>query len=96
MEIAKTNNIPGMPKSLARLFGENNLFVNKETHKHARSLTNQFLGSQGLKLRMIQDIDLLARTHMEEGARNGTLDIKQTSSKVCNLIARLHSKFLLG
>ena len=82
MEIAKTNHIPGMPKSLARLFGANNLFVNKDTHKHARSLTNQFLGSQALKLRMLQDIDFLVRTHLKEGARKGSLDIKETTSKV--------------
>ncbi|CAE6194627.1 unnamed protein product [Arabidopsis arenosa] len=82
MEIAKTNHIPGMPKSLVRLFGANNLFVNKDTHKHARSLTNQFLGSQALKLRMIQDIDFLARTHMKEGARKGCLDVKETTSKI--------------
>ncbi|ANM67671.1 cytochrome P450, family 702, subfamily A, polypeptide 6 [Arabidopsis thaliana] len=82
MEIAKTNHIPGMPKSLARLFGANNLFVNKDTHKHARSLTNQFLGSQALKLRMLQDIDFLVRTHLKEGARKGSLDIKETTSKI--------------
>ncbi|AEE83593.1 unnamed protein product [Arabidopsis thaliana] len=82
MEIAKTNHIPGMPKSLERLFGATNLFVNKDTHKHARSLTNQFLGSQALKLRMIQDIDFLARTHMKEGARKGCLDVKETASKI--------------
>jgi len=82
MEIAKKNHVPGMPKSLARLFGENNLFVNNETHKHARNLTSQFLGTQALKLRMIQDIDHLARTYMEVGAKNGTLDIKETASKI--------------
>ncbi|CAH2079063.1 unnamed protein product [Thlaspi arvense] len=83
MEIAKTNHVPGVPKSLARLFGENNLFVqSKESHKHLRGLTMQFLGSQCLKLRIMQDIDLLARTHMEIGARNGVLDVKETSSKI--------------
>ena len=83
MEIAKTNHAPGAPKSLARFFGENNLFVkSKESHKHVRNLTSQFLGSQGLRLRMIQDIDSLARTHTELGAKNGGLDIKETSSKV--------------
>uniref|UniRef100_M4D8I2 Cytochrome P450 n=2 Tax=Brassica campestris TaxID=3711 RepID=M4D8I2_BRACM len=83
MEIAKTNHVPGAPKSLARFFGENNLFVkSKESHKHVRNLTSQFLGSQGLRLRMIQDIDSLARTHMELGAKNGGLDIKETSSKI--------------
>ncbi|CAN7080949.1 unnamed protein product [Brassica oleracea var. botrytis] len=83
MEIAKTNHAPGAPKSLARFFGENNLFVkSKESHKHVRNLTSQFLGSQGLRLRMIQDIDSLARTHMELGAKNGGLDIKETSSKI--------------
>ncbi|CAA7017259.1 unnamed protein product [Microthlaspi erraticum] len=83
MEIAKTNHIPGMPKSLARLFGENNLFVqSKESHKHVRSVTTQFLGSQGLKLGMIRDMDLVTRTHMEIGARNGGFDAKETASKI--------------
>lgn len=90
MEIAKTNHIPGMPKSLARLFGENNLFVqSKESHKHVRSVTTQFLGSQGLKLRMIRDMDLVARTHMEIGARNGGFDAKETASKVRNSLSIL-------
>ncbi|ESQ55990.1 hypothetical protein EUTSA_v10027547mg [Eutrema salsugineum] len=83
MEIAKTNRIPGVTKSITRLFGENNLFIqSKESHKHVRNLTYQLLGSQGLKLRILKDIDLLARTHMEEGARNGFLDVKETSSKI--------------
>ncbi|CAN7072372.1 unnamed protein product [Brassica oleracea var. botrytis] len=83
MEVAKTNHAPGAPKSLARLFGENNLFVqSRESHKHVRNLTTQFLGSQGLRLSMIQDIDSLARTHMEAGAKNGGLDIKETTSKI--------------
>lgn len=83
IEMAKTNHVPGMPKSLARLFGENNLFVqSKDSHKHVRSVTTQLLGSQGLKLRMMQDIDILTLTHMEVGARNGGLDVKETVSKV--------------
>ncbi|CAN8324551.1 unnamed protein product [Cochlearia groenlandica] len=94
MEIAKTNHVPGMPKSLERLFGENNLFVqSKESHKHVRSLTNQFLGSQGLKLRIIQDIDLLVHTQMEIGARNGGLDVKQTSS---NILIECLAKKVMG
>nr|VDC75634.1 unnamed protein product [Brassica rapa] len=83
IEMAKTNHMPGMPKSLARLFGENNLFVqSKDSHKHVRSVTTQLLGSQGLKLRMMQDIDILTLTHMEVGARNGGLDVKETVSKI--------------
>ncbi|CAH2079064.1 unnamed protein product [Thlaspi arvense] len=83
MEIAKTNHVPGMPKSLARLFGENNLFVqSKESHKHVRSMTTQFLGSQGLKMGILKDIDLLVRTHMKLGAKNSGLDVKETTSKI--------------
>lgn len=83
MEIAKTNHVPGAPKSLARFFGENNMFVkSKESHKHVRNLTTQFLGSQGLRFRMIKNIDSLVRTHMEIGAKYGGLDIKETASKV--------------
>nr|QWK52290.1 cytochrome P450 702A2-2 [Isatis tinctoria] len=83
MEIAKTNHTTGITKSVAWLFGDNNLFwQSKESHKHARNLTFQLLGSQGLKLRIIEDIDLLARKHMEEGARNGFLDVKETASKI--------------
>ena len=83
MEIAKTNHAPGLTKSIAQLFGENNLFFqSKESHKHVRNLTFQLLGSQGLKLSVMQDIDLLTRTHMEEGARDGSLDVKETTSKV--------------
>ncbi|AEE83594.1 cytochrome P450, family 702, subfamily A, polypeptide 5 [Arabidopsis thaliana] len=44
--------------------------------------TNHIPGSQALKLRMIQDIDFLARTHMKEGARKGCLDVKETASKI--------------
>uniref|UniRef100_A0A0D3B8M6 Cytochrome P450 n=1 Tax=Brassica oleracea var. oleracea TaxID=109376 RepID=A0A0D3B8M6_BRAOL len=83
MEIAKTNRTIGVPKSITRLFGDNNLFVQSiESHKHVRSLTFQLLGPQGLKLRVIEDIDLLARKHMEEGARNGFLDVKEAASKI--------------
>lgn len=83
MEIAKTNRTIGVPKSITRLFGDNNLFVQSiESHKHVRSLTFQLLGPQGLKLRVIEDIDLLARKHMEEGARNGFLNVKEAASKV--------------
>jgi len=83
LEMAKANSVPGVTKSVIRLFGENNLFLqSKESHKHVRNLTFQLLGPQGLKSRMIEDVDLLARTYMEEGARNGYLDVKETSSKV--------------
>ncbi|KAG2239175.1 hypothetical protein Bca52824_090035 [Brassica carinata] len=83
MEIAKTNHVPGTPKSLARLFGENNLFLqSRDSHKHVRRVTAQMLGSQGLKLRMMKDIDILARTHMEVGSKNGGLDVKETTSKI--------------
>ncbi|XP_024005628.1 cytochrome P450 708A2 isoform X2 [Eutrema salsugineum] len=83
MEIAKTTRIPGVPKSITRLFGDNNLFVQSiESHKHVRSLTFQLLGSQGLKLRIMRDIDLLTRQYMEEGARKGFLDVKETLSKI--------------
>ncbi|KAL1220607.1 Cytochrome [Cardamine amara subsp. amara] len=83
VEIAKASHVPGITKSIARLFGKNNLFIqSKESHKHVRNLTFQLLGPQGLKLRMVQDVDHLARTYMEEGARNGFLDVKETSSKI--------------
>ncbi|XP_010466591.1 PREDICTED: cytochrome P450 708A2-like [Camelina sativa] len=84
LEMAKTNRIPGITKSLARLFPEdNNLFLQStESHKHARNLTLQLLGSQGLKLRILADIDILIRTYMGEEARNGTLDVKETASKI--------------
>ncbi|KFK41010.1 hypothetical protein AALP_AA2G073600 [Arabis alpina] len=36
----------------------------------------------GLKLRIIEDIDLLARKYMEEGATNGYLDVKETASMI--------------
>ncbi|CAA7016096.1 unnamed protein product [Microthlaspi erraticum] len=83
MEIAKVNSVIGATESLTRLFGKKNLFSqSKESHKHVRNLTLQLLGSQGLRLRMIQDIDLSARRHMEIGARGGGLDIRETSSKI--------------
>ncbi|KAG7529488.1 Cytochrome P450 superfamily, partial [Arabidopsis suecica] len=84
MEMAKTNRTPGITKSIARLFGEDNNFFlqSTESHKHVRNLTIQMLGSQSLKLRIMENIDLLARTHMEEGARNGSLDVKETTSKI--------------
>ncbi|KAG7542807.1 Cytochrome P450 superfamily, partial [Arabidopsis thaliana x Arabidopsis arenosa] len=83
VEIAKANHVPGVTKSIARLFGKNNLFIQtKQSHKHVRNLTFQLLGPQCLKLRMVEDVDLLARTYMEEGARNGCLDVKETSSKI--------------
>ncbi|KAF8051061.1 hypothetical protein N665_1811s0008 [Sinapis alba] len=83
MEMAKINHVPGAPKSFMRLFGENNLFLqSRESHRHVRSITTQMLGSQGLKLRMMQDIDLLTRTHMEIGAKNGGLDVKETTSEI--------------
>ncbi|VVB01075.1 unnamed protein product [Arabis nemorensis] len=83
IKIAKTYRIPGFTKSITQLFGENNLFLqSKEFHNHVRNLTFQLLGSQSLKLRIIEDIDLLARKHMQEGARNGYLDVKETTSKI--------------
>ncbi|EOA18288.1 hypothetical protein CARUB_v10006787mg [Capsella rubella] len=83
VEIAKANHVPGVTKSIARLFGQNNLFIqSKQSHKHVRNLTLQLLGTQCLKLKMVEDIDLLARTYMEEGVKNGRLDVKETSSKI--------------
>lgn len=83
MEIAKTNHVPGITKSIARLFGENNMFLqSKESHRQVRNLMFQMLGSQSLKLRIMENIDLLVRTNMKEGARNGYLDVKETTSKV--------------
>ncbi|KAF8082780.1 hypothetical protein N665_0808s0016 [Sinapis alba] len=83
IEIAKTIHVAGITKSIARLFGDNNLFLqSKESHKHVRNLSVQLLGSQSLKLRVTEDIDLLARVHIEEGARNGYLDVKETTSKI--------------
>lgn len=83
MEIGKGNDVLGIPDSVRRIFGEDNLFdQSKETHKHVKHLTLQMLGSHALKLRMIQDIDLLARRHIEIGAMSGCLDIKETASKV--------------
>ncbi|XP_019089408.1 PREDICTED: cytochrome P450 708A2-like [Camelina sativa] len=83
LEIAKANHVPGITKSISRLFGKNNLFIqSKQSHKHVRNLTFQLLGPKYLKLKMVQDVDVLARTYMEEGARNGCLDVKETSSKI--------------
>ncbi|CAN8275089.1 unnamed protein product [Cochlearia groenlandica] len=83
MEMAKTHRIPGVTKSISLLFGDNNLFLqNTESHKLVRNLTFQLLGSQGLKLRILKDIDILTRKHMEEGAETGYLDVKETSSKI--------------
>ncbi|KAL0890304.1 hypothetical protein Bca101_014287 [Brassica carinata] len=82
IEIAKTIRVAGITKSIARLFGDNNLFLqSKESHKHVRNLSLQMLGLQSLKLRIKEDIDLLARVHIEEGARKGYLDVKETTSK---------------
>ncbi|CAA7017270.1 unnamed protein product [Microthlaspi erraticum] len=53
-----------------------------ESHKHVRHLTLQMLGTQGLRLRLIQDIDLLARQQIAIGAKNGCLDIKEAGSKL--------------
>ncbi|ESQ55983.1 hypothetical protein EUTSA_v10027528mg [Eutrema salsugineum] len=83
MEIAKTTRSPGIPKNITRLFGDNNLFLQSiESHKHVRKLTFQMLGSDGLILRTMKDINLLSHKHMEEGARNGFLDVKETLSTI--------------
>ncbi|XP_019087428.1 PREDICTED: cytochrome P450 708A2-like [Camelina sativa] len=43
---------------------------------------NHVPGTKYLKLKMVEDVDVLARTYMEEGARNGCLDVKETASKI--------------
>uniref|UniRef100_A0A1J3HXK7 Cytochrome P450 708A2 n=1 Tax=Noccaea caerulescens TaxID=107243 RepID=A0A1J3HXK7_NOCCA len=94
MEIGKGNAVFGIPESVTRLFGEDNLFSqSKESHKHVKHLTLQMLGSQALKVRMIQDIDLLARRHIEIGAMSGCLGIKETASKI---IIHCISKKVMG
>ncbi|KAL0693588.1 hypothetical protein Bca4012_060768 [Brassica carinata] len=96
MEMAKTNRTIGVPKSITRLFGNNNLFVQSiDSHKHVRSLTFQLLGPQGLRLRLIEDIDLLTRTHMKEGAMKGFLDVKETSSKARKRMMNLLKEVVL-
>ncbi|KAL0738235.1 hypothetical protein Bca4012_014445 [Brassica carinata] len=97
IEIAKTIRVAGITKSIARLFGDNNLFLqSKESHKHVRNLSLQMLGLQSLKLRIKEDIDLLARVHIEEGARKGYLDVKETTSKARKRMMSLLKKMILN
>ncbi|EFH57208.1 predicted protein [Arabidopsis lyrata subsp. lyrata] len=83
LEIAKSKTDSALTRSIVRLCGENNLFVqSKESHKHGRSLTYQLFGSQSLKLRMLEDFNVLAEKFMKLGGRNDSLDVKTTASKI--------------
>jgi len=85
MEIAKASSQLRATESVTRIFGENNPFLqSKEIHKYVRNLTSRFVGPEGLKTRLIHDIDNLLRNDVENGARNGSFDVREATIKVIN------------
>ncbi|KAL9817580.1 putative cytochrome P450 [Arabidopsis thaliana] len=94
MEIAKASSQLRATESVTRIFGENNPFLqSKEIHKYVRNLTSRFVGPEGLKTRLIHDIDNLLRNDVENGARNGSFDVREATIK---MVGELIAKKIMG
>ncbi|XP_010528790.1 PREDICTED: cytochrome P450 708A2-like [Tarenaya hassleriana] len=94
MEMAKLNSRLGAIKSLKRLFGENNVFLQTDDiHRYVRSLTFRLFGSESLKCRIIHDLDSLTRKCFEDAAASGAFDVKETAA---NMMTELAAKKVMG
>ncbi|XP_010472066.1 PREDICTED: cytochrome P450 708A2-like [Camelina sativa] len=76
------------PEVLVKRLGKDSL-VSKDgnIHKHMKNFTHQhLLGSEGLKQKMIRDMDRVTREHLESKADSGILDVRDS---VASLVVAL-------
>ncbi|EOA24028.1 hypothetical protein CARUB_v10017243mg [Capsella rubella] len=75
-----------LPDGFFKVFGKDKELVDHgKTHKHVKQITLNFLGTEGLKWKLIKDMDRATGEDLKSKATLGSLDIKET---VSNLIIK--------
>lgn len=73
-----------LPDNFLKIFGKDNLLSEHgDAHKHAKQITLNFLGSEGLKYNMIGDMDKVTREELRSKASLGSFDVKEAVTSVC-------------
>ncbi|EFH51759.1 hypothetical protein ARALYDRAFT_905214 [Arabidopsis lyrata subsp. lyrata] len=83
-----------LPDNFLKIFGKDNLLSEHgDAHKHAKQITLNFLGSEGLKHNMIGDMDKVTREELRSKASLGSFDVKEavTSLIITHLTPKLIS-----
>ncbi|CAA0384522.1 unnamed protein product [Arabidopsis thaliana] len=87
MEILRQENksfILSYPDGLMKPLGKDSLFLKiGNIHKHIKQITLHLLSSEGLKRKILKDMDRVTREHLSSKAKTGRLDVKDTVSKAC-------------
>lgn len=74
----------GYPDVFLKMFGKDNLVMEQgNIHKHAKQVTLQFIGSEGLKRNLIGDMDRATREVLRSKAIQGSFDVKEAVESVC-------------
>ncbi|EOA24029.1 hypothetical protein CARUB_v10017243mg [Capsella rubella] len=70
-----------LPDGFFKVFGKDKELVDHgKTHKHVKQITLNFLGTEGLKWKLIKDMDRATGEDLKSKATLGSLDIKETVS----------------
>ncbi|KAG7559226.1 Cytochrome P450 superfamily [Arabidopsis thaliana x Arabidopsis arenosa] len=83
-----------LPDNFLKIFGKDNMLSEHgDAHKHAKQITLNFLGSEGLKHNMIRDMDRVTREELRSKASRGSFDVKEavTSLIITHLTPKLIS-----
>ncbi|KAJ0260428.1 hypothetical protein HA466_0066330 [Hirschfeldia incana] len=71
------------PAVFVKVFGKDNLFFKTgNIHKHIKRNTMQFIGSEGLKRKMIRSMNQATREHLKWKASEGTFDLRDAVSSL--------------
>ncbi|EOA11989.1 hypothetical protein CARUB_v10012710mg, partial [Capsella rubella] len=96
MEILRQENksfILSYPDGLAKPLGKDSLFFKiGNIHKHMKQLTLRLLSSEGLKQKILKDMDRVTREHLYSNASKGRFDVKEAVSSL--IIAHLTPKMI--
>jgi cytochrome P450 len=96
MEILRQENksfILSYPDGLMKPLGKDSLFLKiGNIHKHIKQITLHLLSSEGLKRKILKDMDRVTREHLSSKAKTGRLDVKDAVSKL--IIAHLTPKMM--
>ncbi|KAG7564058.1 Cytochrome P450 [Arabidopsis suecica] len=75
------------------IFGKDNMLSEHgDAHKHAKQITLNFLGSEGLKHNMIGDMDRVTREELRSKASLGSFDVKEAVTRL--IITHLTPKLI--
>lgn len=71
------------PDIFVKVIGKDNLFFKAgNIHKHIKKTTMHLIGSEGLKRKMIGNMNQVTREHLRWKASEGTFDLKDAVSSV--------------